>query len=68
MSLVSTITKQVSKLPPDAIESVKAIIESAVASGDPARYLKRLAIAEAATTATKKVAAKVLSTTATKKK
>ena len=63
MSLITTVTGLLKKLTPASIESIKTIVESAVASGDPERYLKRMALAQATKALAKQTAAKVLAET-----
>jgi hypothetical protein len=66
MSLIDSVVVQLKKLTPTSLESIQTIVEAAVTSGDPERYLKRMAIAQASKVAAKKTAEKVLA--ATKKK
>jgi hypothetical protein len=69
MSVITdTVTSLVAKLSVSAITSLITIIEAAIASGNPARYLKRLAAAQAAQAATKATVGEALKQTAKKAK
>jgi hypothetical protein len=60
MSIVDTVTGLISKLPVGAVTSLVTIVQQALTSGDPERYLKRLATAKAAHAASKKAAGAAL--------
>lgn len=60
MSVIAKLVAAVAKLPPQAVELLMSIIEGALESDDPTRYLERRATAEAAHAASQATVREIL--------